>query len=183
MNQLTSDRRAPLGLCPGQPTPRLYDCVLEALPSRHYSRRTEEAYLHWIRRFLAFESGTHPRELAERDVNRFLTHLAVNENVAGSTQNQALAAVLFLYQHVLEQPLDRIEGVVRARKPKRLPVVLTRDQVRAILTELEGVPRLVCVLLYGAGLRLLEGLELRVKVSTSAAARSPCGRAKARRIA
>ncbi|MGH7463444.1 MAG: integron integrase, partial [Longimicrobiales bacterium] len=96
-------------------------------------------------------------------VNRFLTHLAVQENVAASTQNQALAALLFLYEHVLQQPLDRIEGVVRARKPKRLPVVLTRDEVEALLAQLEGAPQLVCMLLYGSGLRLLEGLELRVK--------------------
>jgi site-specific recombinase XerD len=91
--------------------------VVEVLRARHYSRRTEEAYVHWIRRFLLFHKGTHPRELAESNLNRFLTHLAVSENVAASTQNQALAAVLVLYEHVLEQPLDRIEGVVRARKP------------------------------------------------------------------
>jgi integron integrase len=137
--------------------------VVEALRTRHYSRRTEEAYLHWIRRFLAFHNGTHSREMAEMDVNRFLTHLAVGANVAASTQNQALAAVLFLYEHVLERPLDRVEGVVRARKPKRLPVVLTRDEVDAILAQLDGAPRLVCMLLYGSGMRLLEGLGLRVK--------------------
>ena len=163
MNDSTLYRWSPLGLFPGQPAPRLYDRVVEVLRTRHYSRRTEEAYLHWIRRFLLFHNGTHPRKLAERDVNGFLTHLAVGENVAASTQNQALAAVLFLYEHVLEQPLDRIEGVVRARKPKRLPVVLSRDEVEAILVQLDGAPRLVCTLLYGSGLRLLEGLGLRVK--------------------
>jgi site-specific recombinase XerD len=110
-----------------------------------------------------FHNGTHPRELAECDVNRFLTHLAVGQNVAASTQNQALAAVLFVYEHVLEQSLDRMEGVIRARKPKRLPVVLTRDEVQSILAELDGTPSLVCTLLYGSGLRLLEGLALRVK--------------------
>jgi hypothetical protein len=89
-------------LFPGQPTPRLYDCVVEALRTRDYSRRTEEAYLHWIRRFLVFHNGTHPREMAEMDFNRFLTHLAVGTKVAASTQNQALAAVLFLCEHVLE---------------------------------------------------------------------------------
>jgi len=136
--------------------------VVEVLRTRHYSRRTEEACLHWIRRFLVFHSGAHPRELAENDVNRFLTHLAVGENVAASTQNQALAAVLFLYEHVLEQPLDRIEGVVRARKAKQLPIVLSPEEVEAILAELDGAPRLVCTLLYGSGLRLLEGLGLRV---------------------
>ena len=163
MSNSAAGGRSPLGLFPGQPAPRLYDRVVEALRSRHYSRRTEEAYLHWIRRFLAFHGGIHPRELAKSEVNRFLTHLAISQKVAASTQNQALAAVLFLYQHVLGEPLDRIEGVVRARKPKRLPVVLTRDEAQALLTELEGVPSLVCALLYGAGLRLLEALALRVK--------------------
>ena len=115
MRNSAANRRSALGLFPGQPTPRLYDCVVEALRTRHYSRRTEEAYVHWIRRFLALHNGTHPREVAEMDVNRFLTHLAVGANVAASTQNQALAAVLFLYDHVLERPVDRIEGVVRAR--------------------------------------------------------------------
>ena len=163
MKTLTAVRRSPLGMFPGQPTPRLYDRAVEVLRSRHYSRRTEEAYIHWIRRFILFHNHSHPRELAEGDVNRFLTHLAVKENVAASTQNQALAALLFLYEHVLEQPLERIEGVVRARKPKRLPAVLTRDEVEAVLAQLGGLPRLVCTLLYGSGLRLLEGLQLRVK--------------------
>jgi hypothetical protein len=96
MNDSAADRRSPLGLFPGGSTPRLYDRVVELLRTRHYSRRTEEARLHWIRRFLLFHKGTHPRELAENDVNGFLTHLAVGEKVAASTQNQALAAVLFL---------------------------------------------------------------------------------------
>ena len=155
--------RGPLGLFPGQPEPRLYDRVVEALRARHYSRRTEEAYVHWIRRFVLFHQGGHPRKMAEGEVNRFLTHLAVKQNVAASTQNQALAALPFLYAHVLEQPLNRIQGVVRARRPKRLPVVLTREEVGAVLGHLNGVPRLVCTILYGSGLRLLEGLELRVK--------------------
>ena len=163
MSNCTGNRRSPLGLFPGQPTPRLYDCVVEALRTRHCSRSTEEACLHRIRRFLVFHNGTHPREMAEMDVNRFLTHLAVGAKVSASTQNQALAAVLFLYEHVLERPLDRVEGVVRARKPKRLPVVLTRDEVEPILAQLNGAPRLVCMLLYGSGMRLLEGLRLRVK--------------------
>jgi integron integrase len=122
-----------------------------------------EPYVHWMRRFLAFHKGTHPRELAESDVNRFLTHLAVRENVAASTQNQALAALLFLYEHVLEQPLNRLEGVVRARRPKRLPSVLTREEVEAVLGRLEGVAHLAVMVLYGGGLRLLEALQLRVK--------------------
>jgi hypothetical protein len=118
----------PLGLFPGQPGPRLYDRVVEVLRGRHYRRRTEEAYVQWIRRFLRFHAGRHPRDLAEGDVSGFLTHLAVRENVAASTQNQALASLLFLYEHVLEQPPDRIEGVVRAHRPRRLPVVLSREE-------------------------------------------------------
>ena len=114
------------------------------------------SYVHWIRRFLLFHRPRHPRELQEGDVNRFLTQLAVERNVAASTQNQAPAAVLFLYEHVLEKPLNRIEGVVRARRPKRLPVVLTREEVGAVLAQLNGVPRLVGTILYGSGLRLLE---------------------------
>ena len=105
MNNSTAYRRSPLGLFPGQPAPRLYDRVVEVLRTRHYSRRTEKPYLHWIRHFLLFHNGTHTREMAEGDVNRFLTDLAVQKNVAASTENQALAAVLFLYEHVLEQPL------------------------------------------------------------------------------
>ncbi len=142
MNNSAADRRSPLGVFPGQLAPRLYDRVVEVLRARHYSRRTEQAYIHWIRRFILFHACAHPRELAEGDVNRFLTHLAVKENVASSTQNQALAALLFLYEHVLGQPLKRIEGVVRARRPKRLPVVLARDEVGEVLEHLDGVPRL-----------------------------------------
>ena len=153
----------PLGLFPGQPGPRLYDALVEVLRARRYSRRTERAYVGWIRRFILFHRPRHPRELSETDANRFLTHLAVDEHVAASTQNQALAAILFLYDKVLEQPLDRIEGVIRARRPKRLPVVLTRDETRRVLNELEGVHRIIGLLLYGSGLRLLEALRLRVK--------------------
>ncbi|MBK9169665.1 MAG: integron integrase [Bryobacterales bacterium] len=137
MSNSAERRRSPLGLFPGQPTRRLCDCLVEAPRSRRSSRRTEEAYRHY--------GSAHPRELAETDLNRFLTHLAIGENVAGSTQ-----------------PLDRIDGV-RARKPKRLPVVLTRGEAEAVLNELDGVQRVVSALLYGAGLRLLEGLALRVK--------------------
>jgi len=155
--------RSPLGLFPDTPAPRLYGRVVEGLRVHHYSRRTEEAYIHWIRRFIEFHQHRHPRQLAEEDVNRFLTHLAVREHVAASTQNQALSAILFLYEHVLKQPLDRIEGVVRARRPKRLPVVLTIDDVSRVMDHLSGDKWLIAVLLYGGGLRLLEALCLRVK--------------------
>jgi integron integrase len=163
MTTVTRQRRSPLGLFPDKPAPRLYDRIVEVLRVRHYSRRTEEAYVHWIGRYIAFHQYRHPRQLAEGDVNRFLTNLAVKEFVAASTQNQALSAILFLYEHVLEQPLDRIEGVVRARRPKRLPVVLTVDEVSRVMAHLTGDKWLIAMLLYGGGLRLLEALRLRVK--------------------
>jgi integron integrase len=150
-------------LFPDWPRPRLYDRVVEVLRVHHYSRRTEEAYIHWIRRYIEFHEHQHPRHLAEGDVNRFLTHLAIKEHVAASTQNQALSAVLLVYEHALEQPLDRIEGVVRARRPKRLPVVLTVDEVSRVMSHLRGDNWLIVMLLYGGGLRLLEALRLRVK--------------------
>lgn len=156
-------RRTPLGLFPNKPTPRLYDSVVNTLRVCHYSKRTEEAYLNWIRRYIEFHPHQHPWQLAEEDVNRFLTHLAVEEDVAASTQNQALSALLFLYERVLDKPLDRIKGVVRARRSKRLPVVLTIDEVTRVMSHLDGVRWLVVMLLYGGGLRLLEALRLRVK--------------------
>ena len=163
MTTTTRHRRPPLGFFPGQAAPRLYDRIVQVLRVRHYSRRTEEAYVHWIRRYIEFHEHRHPRQLAEGDVNRFLTHLAVKEHVAASTQNQALSAILFLYEHVLAQPLDRIEGVVRARRPKRLPVVLTVDEVSRVMAHLTGDKWLIAMLLYGGRLRLLESLRLRVK--------------------
>jgi len=145
------------------PDPKLLDRVHQAIRARHYSPSTEQAYVAWIRRFIFFHGKRHPMEMGQPEVNQFLTHLAVHERVAASTQNQALAALLFLYDKVLDRPLGQIEGVVRARRPRRLPVVLTRQEVRAVLEELDGTPRLVCTLLYGSGLRLLECLRLRVK--------------------
>ena len=152
-----------MGLFADKPAPRLYDRIVPVLRVRHYGRRTEEACVHWIRRYIEFHQHRHPRELAEDDVNRFLTHLAVKEHVAASTQNQALSAILFLYEHVLQQPLDRMEGVVRARRSKRLPVVLTVDEVSRVMSHLTGDKWLIAMLLYGGGLRLLESLRWRVK--------------------
>jgi integron integrase len=143
--------------------PRLLDRVRAALRARHYSIRTEQAYLGWIRRFIRFNRLRHPKELGEPEVTAFLTHLAVEEHVSASTQNQALAALLFLYGIVLGRQVEWLEGIVRARKPQHLPVVLTREEVRQVLQHLEGVPRLVASLLYGTGMRLLECLHLRVK--------------------
>ena len=149
-------------LVPSARPPKVLDRLREAIRARHYSLRTEEAYVGWVRRFILFHNKRHPAEMAEPEVNRFLSHLAVNGNVAASTQNQALSAILFLYQDVLGRDLDRIEGVVRAKKPVRLPVVLTREEVRDLLGVITGTPKLVALLLYGAGLRLLEALRLRV---------------------
>jgi integron integrase len=144
-------------------SPKLLDRVRAAIRARHYSLRTEEAYVGWVRRFIVFHHKRHPAEMGEPEINQFLTHLAVAGNVAASTQNQALSAIVFLYQDVLEVDLDRVERVVRAKKPRRLPEVLTREEVRGCLNCMSGTPKIVALLLYGAGLRLLEALRLRVK--------------------
>ena len=130
---------------------------------RHLSVRTEDAYVGWIRRFIHYHGVRHPDEMGATEVVEFLTHLAVERNVAGSTQNQALSALVFLYKEVLGRDLAGLETAVRARAPQRLPVVMTRDEVRAVLGQLEGEHALIGGLLYGAGLRLLECLRLRVK--------------------
>ena len=130
---------------------------------RHYSRQTEKAYVAWIRRYILFHGKRHPLEMGAPELTRYLSSLAVEGNVAASTQNQALSALLFLYREVLEQEVPWLDDVVRARRPVRLPVVLTRDEVRAVLRQLTGTPRLMAILLYGSGLRLLECARLRVK--------------------
>jgi len=147
----------------GAPKPRLLDRVRQAIEARHYSRRTEKAYVHWIKRYIFFHGKRHPAEMGAAEVTAFLTSLAVHDKVAASTQNQALSALLFLYREVLGVGLPWLDDVVRAKRPQYLPVVLTRDEVRAVLQRLDGVPRLMAILLYGAGLRLLECCRLRVK--------------------
>ena len=142
---------------------KLLNQVRRACRTKHLSLRTEKAYVRWTRRFVLYHGTRHPLELDEANVRAFLTHLAVERQVAASTQNQALSALLFLYTHVLERPLGELGKLVRANRPKRLPVVLTRAEVQAILPHLQGVHHLVASLLYGSGLRLLEGLHLRVK--------------------
>jgi len=147
----------------GTPSPKLLDRVRAAMRLRHFSARTEEAYLGWIRRYIRFHGVRHPGEMGARDVSAFLTHLAVRRRVSASTQNQALNALLFLYREVLGRPGVELEGVVRARRSVLVPVVLSRGEVAALLEHLHGVPWLVATLLYGGGLRLNECLELRVK--------------------
>jgi site-specific recombinase XerD len=137
--------------------------VRAEIRARHYSRRTEDAYIHWIRRFIVFDGRRHPRELGAPEVSAFLIWLAVEQHVAASTQNQALSAVLFLYRHVLRLDIGVVELLPRARMPTKVPVVLSPSEVRQVLDQLTGVPRIVATLLYGAGLRLQECLDLRVK--------------------
>lgn len=142
--------------------PGLIQRYREELQVRHYARRTVKTYEQWLRRYLHFHARRHPREMGSAEVNAFLSHLAVELQVSPSTQNQALAALLFLYRELLEMDLD-LEGVVRARTRRRLPVVLTPEEVRAVLTRLDGSEGLVAGLLYGGGLRLMEALRLRVQ--------------------
>jgi integron integrase len=143
--------------------PRLLDQVRTVLRSKHYALRTEEAYIDWIIRYVRFHRLQHPRDLSADAVAAFLSHLAVDEQVAAATQNQARSALLFLYRDVLGIELDALGPVVQARAPKRLPMVLTRAEVQAVLRELQGTHRLMAQLLYGSGLRLLECVRLRVK--------------------
>lgn len=143
--------------------PKLLDRVRWHLRLKHYSIRTEQAYVDWIRRFILFHGKRHPETMGEEEIAAFLTHLAVNRDVAASTQNQALSALLFLFQQVLDRKLDSIAGVERVRRPPKLPVVLTRAEARAILAHLKADYRLMAELLYGSGLRLMEAVRLRVK--------------------
>jgi len=159
---------------------KLVDQVRDVIRRKHFSIRTEQSYVDWIRRFILFHNKRHPREMAEAEVTEFLSHLARDGRVAASTQNQALSALLFLYKQVLKQEIGWLEGVERAKRPARLPVVLTRDEVHKIFSHLHGTPRLMAGLLYGSGLRLMECVRLRVKdvdfgygVSSCATARVP----------
>ena len=147
----------------GQPKPRLLDQVRQAIRTRHYSYGTEKAYVGWIKRFIFFHGKRHPIEMGEAEVGRFLSSLATDSHVSASTQNQALNALLFLYHEILEKKIGLIQGVVRAKRPRRLPVVLTKEEVKKVLGCLSGTPWLMAALLYGAGLRLMECCRLRVK--------------------
>ena len=143
--------------------PRLLDQLREQIRVRHYSIRTEDVYVKWVRDYVRFHGLRHPAEMGAAEVEQFLSHLAVRRQVSASTQNQALSALLFLYKHVLRIELPWLDDVVRAKRPERLPVVLTREETQRLLALLEGEVALVAGLLYGAGLRLMEAVRLRVK--------------------
>jgi integron integrase len=145
------------------PQPKLLEKYRERLRVKHYSLRTEDAYLHWVRRYIYFHGKRHPQEMGGSEVEAFLSHLATEGRVSPSTQNQALAALLFLYREVLEKELPWMDDMVRAKRPARVPVVLTENEVRALLAQLDGTRWLASSLLYATGMRLLEGLRLRVK--------------------
>lgn len=145
------------------PQKRLQDLVTDAIAVRHYSRRTREAYWHWIKQFVLWSGKRHPSTMGQAEVSSFLTWLATDRQVSASTQRQALAAILFLYTQVLGMEIGWVDNIVRAKQSQRLPVVLTVDETRALLAHTSGTPGLFLRLLYGTGLRLMEGLNLRVK--------------------
>ncbi len=142
--------------------PRLLDIMRDALRARHYSSRTEEAYCNWVRRFIRFHGMRHPADMGAVEINAYLTHLAVEEHVSASTQTQALSGILLLYRHVLRSDMGDLGDIVRARKSNHMPVVMTRDEVRAVLDRMSGPTKLMASLMYGSGLRLSECLRLRV---------------------
>jgi integron integrase len=156
---VTTHPRAPAA----NPKLKLLDQVRQAIRKRHYSDRTENVYVHWIKRFIFFHNKRHPIEMGEIEIGQFLSNLATDGRVSASTQNQALNALLFLYKEVLNKTIGLVEGVVRAKRPQRLPVVLTKDEVRHVIDQMTGLPRLMAILLYGGGLRLMECCRLRVK--------------------
>lgn len=143
--------------------PKLLEQVIARLRVKHYSLSTEKVYVDWIKRFIWFHGKRHPKELGATDVEAFLSHLAVDRSVSASTQNQAKSALLFLYKEVLQMELPWLDNVTQAKVPKRLPVVMTQNEVKAVLARMDGTVWLICSLLYGSGLRIMECLRLRVK--------------------
>ena len=163
--------------------PKLLEQVRQRIRTKHYSIRTEQAYVAWIKRFILFHNKRHPAEMAEKEINAFLTQLAVKENVAASTQNQALCAILFLYRYVLEKEIGELD-LVWAKKPKRLPEVFTPSEAQAVSSYMEGVYWLMAMLMYGAGLRVIECLRLRgLKILISRSTKSLYARVRGQRIA
>src|SRR6266550_9579852 len=142
---------------------RLFDRMRAVLRTRHYSIRTEDSYIQWVKRFILFHGKKHPSAMGAEEINAYLTDLAVERHVSASTQSQALAAILFLYRDVLGEEVPWLTELVRAPRRRSVPVVLTREEVRRLLGEMSGTVQLVARLLYGTGMRLLEGLRLRVK--------------------
>ncbi len=163
VESITSRERAE-GKVPtaGSAKPKLLDMVRMAIRTRHYSRRTEESYVDWIRRFIVFHGKRHPAEMGEREINAFLTHLAVEKKVSASTQNQALNGILFLYKNVLMKKIGWAE-LIPVQRVKHIPVVFSRDEAAKVIARLDGVPKLIVSLLYGTGMRITECLGLRVK--------------------
>lgn len=143
--------------------PKLLTEIKNKMRASSYSSKTIEAYTHWIKNFILFNNKKHPKELEKENIEQYLTHLAVKRNVAASTQNQALAAILYLYKNIVVKKIGWLDDVTRARRSKRLPVVFTKDEVNKVFNNLEGVPKLICSLLYGSGLRLGEALRIRIK--------------------
>lgn len=143
--------------------PKLLDQVREVLRMKHYSLRTEQAYVDWIKRYIFFHKKRHPEDMSETEIRAFVSDLATKKRVSASTQTVALSALLFLYREVLKKDLPFIEGIERAKRPERLPVVFTQAEVREVLTRLDGVTHLIAALLYGSGLRMMDALRLRVK--------------------
>jgi len=151
---------------------KLLDQVRDVLRLKHYSFRTEQAYVDWVRRFILFHHKRHPAEMGAPEIEAFLTHLAVDENVAASTQNQALCALEFLYREVLHREWDDSIAPVRAKKPRRLPTVLTKDEARRVIGLMSGVHQLMAKLLYGSGLRLMECVRLRASFGAAGMAQA-----------
>jgi integron integrase len=152
----------PLGT-PAASPPRLFDQVRDSIRRKHFSLRTEQTYVHWIKSFILYHGKRHPREMGATEVTAFLNHLARERRVASATQNQGLNAILFLYREVLASPLGWLDGIDRAKRPVRVPTVLTQEEAARLISQLEGTIWLMASLLYGAGLRLMECLRLRVK--------------------
>ena len=142
---------------------KLLDRVRDAIRVKHYSYRTEQTYFQWIRRYILFHNKLHLKDMGVPEIEAFLTHLAVKQHVAASTQNQALSALIFLYKQVLQLPLDERIDAVRAKRSRKLPTVLTVEEVRSVIRQMTGVHRIIVQLLYGSGLRLREAMQLRIK--------------------
>ncbi len=145
------------------PKLKFLDLLRHEIRGRHYSYRTEQAYVYWTKRYILHHHKRHPKDMVAKEIKEFLAYLSVNKHVSASTQNQAFSALIFLYREFLKVDPERIEGVIRSKRPKRIPTVLSREEVQAIFSSMEGVPQLIAKLLYGSGLRLREALCLRIK--------------------